>query len=110
MVAARYHPLRSTKALQETISTLLGKRSTLEGEDLAGVLVADVPNGRNGKRALTISIKVYLKFSLKLAIKALLCLTPESYFERKRRGLVHATQSDGPQKQVSLFCLVLFGP
>ena len=39
----------ATKALQETISTLLGKRSTLEGEDLAGV--TDVPNGRNGKRA-----------------------------------------------------------
>jgi DNA replication regulator DPB11 len=39
----------ATKALQETISTLLGKRPTLEGEDLAGV--ADIPNGRNGKRA-----------------------------------------------------------
>ena len=39
----------ATKALQETISSLLGKRPTPEGEDLAGV--ADVPNGRNGKRA-----------------------------------------------------------
>ena len=39
----------ATKALQETISSLLGKRPTLEGEDLAGVV--DVPNGRNGKRA-----------------------------------------------------------
>ena len=38
----------ATKALQETISSLLGKRPTPEGEDLAGV--ADVPNGRNGKR------------------------------------------------------------
>ena len=35
----------ATKALQETISSLLGKRSTPEGEDLAGVT-----NGRNGKR------------------------------------------------------------
>ena len=39
----------ATKALQETISTLLGKRPTPEGEDLPGI--ADVPNGRNGKRA-----------------------------------------------------------
>ena len=39
----------ATKALQETISSLLGKRPTLEGEDFAGV--ADVPNGRNCKRA-----------------------------------------------------------
>ena len=48
----------ATKALQETISSLLGKRPTLEGEDLAGV--ADVPNGRNGKRARPHRSKVSL--------------------------------------------------
>ena len=39
----------ATKALQETISTLLGKRLTLEGEDLPGI--TDVLNSRNGMRA-----------------------------------------------------------
>jgi DNA replication regulator DPB11 len=38
----------ATKALQETISSLLGKRPTPEGEELAGA--ADAPNVRNGKR------------------------------------------------------------
>jgi DNA replication regulator DPB11 len=40
----------ATKALQESITSLLGKRPTPEGEDMAGG-PADVPNARNGKRA-----------------------------------------------------------
>ena len=39
----------ATKALQESITSLLGKRPTPEGEESAGV--TDVPNARNGKRA-----------------------------------------------------------
>lgn len=43
----------ATKALQESITSLLGKRPSPEGEDLAGGAAggADIPNGRNGKRA-----------------------------------------------------------
>lgn len=43
----------ATKALQESITSLLGKRPSPEGEDLAGggANGADIPNGRNGKRA-----------------------------------------------------------
>lgn len=42
----------ATKALQESITSLLGKRPSPEGEDLAGGAagVADIPNARNGKR------------------------------------------------------------
>ena len=40
----------ATKALQESITSLLGKRPSPEGEKLAGG-GADIPNGRNGKRA-----------------------------------------------------------
>ena len=40
----------ATKALQESITSLLGKRPTPEREDMAGG-PADVPNARNGKRA-----------------------------------------------------------
>lgn len=65
----------ATKALQETISSLLGKRPTLEGEDLAGA--ADVPNGRNGKRARPQRSKVSTDsknlIPEKMTIDALLC-------------------------------------
>lgn len=40
----------ATKALQDSITSLLGKRPSPEGEDLVGA-GADVPNGRNGKKA-----------------------------------------------------------
>ena len=39
-----------TKALQESITSLLGKRPSSDGEGLAGGVV-EIPNGRSGKRA-----------------------------------------------------------
>jgi DNA replication regulator DPB11 len=58
----------ATKALQESITSLLGKRLTPDGDDLTrgAAGVADGPNGRNGKRARPHRSKVSITFSLRI--------------------------------------------